>query len=77
MLPLFERLGIFKGFPGWSLTGSFVVVFIAAGIMRLIMVQIDNIEDNAKAQAGEQRSESSFLPQPAMKPNDHDDKSES
>ena len=31
MLPLFEYLYIFRGFPGWTLTGSFLVVFTGAG----------------------------------------------
>ena len=71
ILPLFEYLGIFKGFPGWTLTSSFLVIFIAAGVMRAIMILIKNVEDKAKAKVKQASEQTSFIAKPAMKPDDN------
>lgn len=66
LLPLFEYLKIFRGFPGWTLTDSFSVIFLAAGVMRAIMLQITKVEE--KAQAEVKPTKTTLIARPALKP---------
>jgi hypothetical protein len=71
---LFEYLKIFKGFPGWTLTNSFLVIFLAAGVMRAVMGQIERIENKNQSKVGASKTTSaSLIAQPALKPTMKDD----
>lgn len=80
LLPLFEYLKIFQGFPGWTLTNSFLAIFFAAGVMRAIIIFIERFEKEAQSKVKRSRTvSSSLLAQPVMKPSrkdngDNDDK---
>lgn len=69
LLPLFEYLKIFRGFPDWTLTDSFLVIFCSAGVMRAIMLQIEKIEAKARGK-GRYAKAASLVAQPAMKHED-------
>jgi len=74
MLPLFEYLKIFKGFPEWTLTDSFLVVFLAAGVMRAIMLLIERTEEKAQSKVSHSKTAlASLIAQPALKPTENDD----